>query len=144
MRFLFALSAAMILPCCWQDTRPTRDRGGSSVVGGAPEYPEVEKDRCLALGKSALRQQCDDAKYIAQTYVRGLAAGDQVCLEGGFGQSPGGACLARASVADAATGKVLIEIRDVKPTSRWFDHAQSQVWFPESTLVDLYLAERGY
>ena len=54
---------------------------------------------------------------------------------------PGGACLARASVADVSVGKVLVELRDARPNSRWASKESNQFWFEEGALIDLYLAE---
>ena len=84
------------------------------------------------------------AKYLAEVYVKKLSTGDMVCLEGGFGDEPGGACLARASVADVSVGKVLVELRDARPNSRWASKESNQFWFEEGALIDLYLAENGY
>ena len=72
------------------------------------------------------------------------APGTDVCLEGGFGDEPGGACLCRAQVADTRTGEVLLEVREAKPDSRWFHKEQNQYWFEEGALVDLYLNDHGY
>ncbi|MBX5483988.1 MAG: hypothetical protein IRZ16_19360, partial [Myxococcaceae bacterium] len=94
--------------------------------------------------QSWVRASCELAKYIAQTYVRGLGVGDEVCLEGGFGEAAGAACLARAAVVDVGSNQVLVEVREAQPLSRWFNHVMGQVWYEEGALVDLYLAERGY
>ena len=76
--------------------------------------------------------------------MRRLSVGDQLCLEGGFGEPPGGACQTRAAVVDVGQDAVLVEVRDAQPGSRWRDHVMGQVWYAEGALVDLYLAERGY
>jgi Tfp pilus assembly protein FimT len=73
-----------------------------------------------------------------------LSTGDQVCLEGGFGDTPSAACAARAAVVDSSKDLVLLEVREAKPDSRWFNKEQNQFWFEEGALVDLYLADHGY
>lgn len=129
---------------CIKNTGPTRERSGASFLDGAPEIKGPTQDRCEKLEDTGRNAGCSDAKYLAQNYVRRLAPTDEVCLENGFGEEPGGDCLARAFVSDTAVGRVLVEIREAKPESRWFNHMQHQIWFQESALVDLYLAERGY
>jgi hypothetical protein len=129
---------------CLHDNRPADDMGGSGLYNNTPEVEAPKTDRCEGYGKSAARGSCDEAKYLAQIYVRKLSVGDAVCLEGNFGDVPGSACLARASVADAGLHKLLITVRDARPESRWFKQIQSQIWFDEDALVDLYLAQHGY
>ena len=94
--------------------------------------------------KTGAGKRCDEAKYLAEIYVRKLDVGTDVCLEGGFGDEPGGACLARGGVVDTRTNEVLLEVRGAKPDSRWFKKEQNQYWFEEGALVDLYLADHGY
>jgi hypothetical protein len=138
-----------LLPCCLvllssgciRDTRIPRERG---LFDSAPEVASPKRDRCQSLGKSGVRSECEEARGLGQVYVRRLAAGDEVCLEGGFGEVPGGACQTRATVQDAAPEKVLLQVQEARPDSRWFNHAGSEIWFAEGALVDLYLAERGY
>jgi hypothetical protein len=67
-----------------------------------------------------------------------------VCLDNGVGEQPSSDCGARAAVVDSGTDRVLLELRAARPQSKWFDRVQSQIWFEEGALVDLYLAERGY
>lgn len=129
---------------CLHDPRPADDMGGSGLFNRTPEVSAPEADRCAQYGKSAARSSCEDAKYLAQVYVRRLSVGDDLCLEDAFGDVPGAACLARASISDAGLHRVLITIRDAKPESRWFKQVQSQIWFEEDALVDLYLAQHGY
>jgi hypothetical protein len=135
---LFGVASA-----CLTDSRASRDRGAGGF-DNVPTIPAPEKKRCDQYGKGAARGRCDEAKYLAENYVKNLSPGDGVCLEGGFGEEPGGACLARASVADTATGKLLIELRQARPDSRWVQKESNQYWFEEGALVDLYLAEHGY
>jgi hypothetical protein len=142
MRLWLLLLTLPALAGCLHDGRPSRERGGPFET--APEVKAPAQGRCEKLGKTAVRQRCDEARYLAELYARKLSTGDDVCLEGGVGDSPGGACLTRAQVSDVGTGKVLLEIREARPDSRWFHHVQNQVWFDEGALVDLYLAERGY
>lgn len=142
-----AAVGAMVLAatgCALRNNAPSRERSGASLFERAPEIAGPVQDRCEKLKGTGAEAGCSDAKYLAQTYVRRLSQTDEICLEGGFGEEPGGSCLARAFVADAGTGKVLVEIRAAKPESRWFNHMQHQLWFTEAALVDLYLAERGY
>lgn len=123
----------------------TRDRGMEDWSHRAATYKAPETDRCArykAGGTPAA--SCAESKYLAQIYVRRLAGGDEVCLQGGFGDAPGAACLARAAIVDTATNKVLVEIRQARPESKWFEHEQHQFWFEEGALVDLYVSEHGY
>jgi len=130
---------AMCLAGCALDSRPPRVRGASELIDNVPVYPAPKVSRCAskALG-------CADAMYLAQTYVRRLSTGDQVCLEGGFGEPPTSKCKARSAVVDTAPNRVLIEVREAKPGSKWFDKEIHQFWFEEGALVDLALVERGY
>ncbi len=122
-----------------------RDRGGVDWLGKAQLYKAPEEDRCARFKKGGgPAEQCAEAKYLGTIYVRRLSSGDEVCLEGGFGDVAGPACLARAAVVDAATNRVLLEVREAKPESKWFSHEQSQFWFEEGALVDLYVADHGY
>lgn len=129
---------------CIRDTRASRDRGAAGLVENVETIRGPLKSRCAALGSSGAGKRCEEARYLAQLYVRKLDVGTDVCLEGGFGDEPGGACLARAQVADTRTNEVLLEVRGAKPDSRWFSREQNQFWFEESALVDLYLADHGY
>jgi hypothetical protein len=127
---------------CIADDRATRDRGQGP--DNVPVYEAPKQDRCSGHANNALKSRCEEAKYLAEIYVRKLSAGDEVCLEGGFGDSPGGACLARARVDDSDERKVLLDVKEAKPDSRWFNKQSHQFWFFEGALVDLYLAEHGY
>jgi hypothetical protein len=141
---LAALTIALGLTGCLHDTRPADDMGGSGLFNNTPEVHAPKKDRCASYGHSSVRSNCDDAKYLAQIYVRKLSVGDDLCLENTFGEVPGASCLARASVSDAGLNRVLLTVREARPESRWFKQVQSQIWFDEEALVDLYLAQRGY
>lgn len=140
MRALVALVLVASAGCI-----TTRDRGNADWEGRAATYKAPLEKRCdkykAGGGRAAA---CNEAKYLAEIYVRRLSSGDEVCLEGGFGDQPTGACLGRAAVVDTATDKILIEIRQARPESKWFSHEQHQFWFEEGALVDLYLAEHGY
>ena len=134
--------AVLLLSACAMDKRASRDRGQG--IDNVPEY-QAPKDRCAGMGNTALKARCDEAKYLAQTYVRKLAVGDEVCLEGGFGDQPLGACLCRARVDDSDDAKrILLDVKSARPDSRWFGKESNQFWFHEGALVDLYLAEHGY
>lgn len=123
----------------------SRERGGAGLFDNVQTYPAPATSRCAALAKGGPRaRSCEEATYLAQLYVRRLATSDTVCLEGGFGEPPSGACLARAMVADTGQDKVMLEVREAKPSSRWFNREATQFWFEEGALVDLYLAEHGY
>jgi hypothetical protein len=123
----------------------TRDRGASNLMERAQTYKAPAESRCAKLkAGSPPAQNCADAQYLAQIYVRKLSSGDEVCLEGGFGDQPTGACMGRAAVVDVATNRLLLEIRSARPESKWFSHEQTQYWFEEGALVDLYLLEHGY
>lgn len=129
---------------CIRDTRPQRDRGAGGLSENTQTIKGPLKHRCEGLAKTGAGKRCDEAKYLGEIYVRKLDVGTDVCLEGGFGDEPGGTCLARAQVADTRTGEVLLEVRGAKPDSRWFHKDQNQFWFEETALVDLYLADHGY
>ena len=123
----------------------TRDRGVEDWSHRAASYPAPKEQRCAKYkAGGAPAANCAESKYLAEIYVRRLASGDEICLEGGFGDEPTGACLSRAAIVDTATNRVLVEIRQSKPESKWFSHEQSQFWFEEGALVDLYIAEHGY
>lgn len=144
MRIGLVVLCATFAAGCIRDDRAQRDRGAAQLFDTAPEVKAPRVDRCAGHGKSAVRGNCEEAKYLAQIYCRKLSTGDEVCLEGGFGDAPSGACLARAAVVDTKTNQALIEIRDARPESRWFRKVQNQIWFEEGALVDLYLVEHGY
>lgn len=129
---------------CIRDTRVQRDRGGDGLMENTEIIKGPLKHRCVALGKGGAGKRCEEARYLGEIYVRKLDVGTDVCLEGGFGDEPNGACLARAQVADSRPGEVLLEVRGAKPDSRWFHKDQNQYWFEEAALVDLYLADHGY
>ena len=140
-----ALLCSLMAACITvRDDRAARDRGAAGIFENVLVIESPKKPRCAQYGKGAARARCDEAQYLAEVYIKKLSTGDPVCLEGGFGEEPGGACLARASVADTNTGKLLIELRDARPNSRWAKKEANQYWFEEGALVDLYLAENGY
>ena len=140
-----AIGFTLLCAGCIRDTRAQRDDDGAMPFDGkVPHVTAPNADRCAAHKQSGARSRCEDAKYLGQNYVRGLGVGDEVCLEGGFGESAGGACLARGAVVDVASNQVLVEIREAQPSSRWYRNVMGQVWYEEGALVDLYLAERGY
>lgn len=142
MRATWALVVFAVSGCV---TTATRDRGASDMVGRAQLYKAPTESRCAKFKPGgAPAQQCAEAKYLGEIYVRKLSSGDEVCIEGGFGDSPGGACLARAAVVDTATNRVLLEVRQARPESKWFNQEQHQYWFEEGALVDLYIADHGY
>jgi hypothetical protein len=135
----FLLSAASLLVACATDPVAPRVRGGSSLIENVQVIEAPVGSRC-----DAKKIGCDNAKYLAQTYVRRLATGDAVCLEGGVGEPVTAACLARSAVVDTAPNRVLLEVREAKPDSKWFQKEIHQVWFEEGALVDLALQEQGY
>lgn len=132
------------LTACLTDSRASRDRGAAGLFENVALVEAPKAKRCDKYGKGAARGRCDEAKYLAEVYVRKLSTGDMVCLEGGFGEEPGGGCLARAAIADTATGKLLVELKEARPNSRWASKESNQYWFEEGALVDLYLVENGY
>jgi hypothetical protein len=139
-----ALTLCWVCSACITDSRESRDRGAAGIFENVPVVQAPAKLRCDQYGKGAARGRCDEAKYLAEVYVKKLSPGDMVCLEGGFGEEPRGGCLARAAIADTATGRLLIELKDARPNSRWAKKETNQYWFEEGALVDLYLAENGY
>lgn len=114
------------------------------LYGVIPVVRAPSKSRCVGHGKSSVRANCDEALYLATEYTRRLSVGDEVCLEGGYGEEPGFACKARAAVIDTSPNQVKLEVRGAKPDSRWFNVEMRHAWYEEGALVDLYLAERGY
>jgi hypothetical protein len=142
MSRLWPVVPLLLASSCLTDTRASRDRG-TGLFDNVPLYKAPEASRCEKFKKGGgARAACEEARYLAEVYVRGLASPDDVCLEGGFGERR--ACQARASVSDAGPGKVLLEVRAAQPSSRWFGKEANQFWFEEGALVDLYLAEHGY
>jgi hypothetical protein len=139
---------ALVLVCvasgCLTDNRASRDRGAAGLFENVPIVATPEKRRCDKYPKGAARTRCDEAKYLAEVYIKKLSTGDMVCLEGGFGDEPGGGCLARAAIADTATGKLLIELKDARPNSIWAKKESNQYWFEDGALIELYLVENGY
>ncbi|WP_257450805.1 hypothetical protein [Archangium lipolyticum] len=114
------------------------------LVGSLQVVKAPRVDRCAQHGTSSVRGHCDEAKYLGTEYTRRLSVGDEVCLDGGYGDEPGQACRARAAVIDTAPNQVKLEVRSATPDSRWFNAEMRHAWYEEGALVDLYLAERGY
>jgi len=141
-----ALAGAVLLSLagCLHDERASRDRGAMGWQENVPTISAPKKPRCSNYPESGAGKRCEEARYLGQIYVRRLSTGDQVCIEGGFGDSPSAACAARAAVVDVSNNVVLLEVREAKPDSRWFNKEQNQFWFEEGALVDLYLADHGY
>jgi len=129
---------------CVRDTGVQRERGAAALYDTVPEIAAPKESRCERFGKSDVREPCEEMRSQALTYVRKLGVGDQVCLEEGFGGTPDAGCRTRATVDDAATDRLLLQIREARPESKWFKHVGNQLWFAEGALVDLYLAERGF
>jgi hypothetical protein len=127
---------------CIHDDRPSIEHQGL-FGGGAPEVKAPLKDRCTKATGDNLKR-CAHARDEAKAYTQHLAPGDQVCLENGIGSEPTDACLARASTADNDTGRVLLHVRSAKPESKWAEKVDSQIWFDEGALIDIFLQERGY
>ncbi len=144
MRWTLTLVLGACALGCIHDTRAQRDRGAGGLMENTEVVHGPPKHRCSALGKGGAGKRCEEARYLGEIYVRKLDVGTDVCLEGGFGDEPGGACLARAQVGDTRPGQVLLDVRGAKPDSSWFGKEQNQIWFEETALVDLYLADHGY
>ena len=113
-------------------------------VGAIPIVRAPLRERCAGHTGRSARAACDEARYLGTEYTRRLSVGDDVCLEGMYGEEPGGACKARAAVIDTAPNQIKLEVRTAKPDSRWFQSEMRHAWYEEGALVDLYLAERGY
>ena len=134
-----------VAAACLTDTRASRDRGGTGLFENVPVYPAPKVSRCAKFKTGgAAGKACADARYLAEVYVRRLSSGDEVCLEGGFGERVVAGCLARATVADTDTNRLLLEVRAAQPGSKWFGKEANQFWFEEGALVDLYLADHSY
>jgi len=145
MRNVTVTLSLLLLAGCLHDNRASRDRGAAGLFENVPVYRAPAEDRCAKQPKNTVSYTtCVDSRTLAQTYVRRLSTGDPVCLQDGFGEVAGAACLARAAVVDSADNRVLLEIREAKPDSKWFNREQNQFWFEEGALVDLYLEEHGY
>jgi hypothetical protein len=94
---------------CITDTRASRDRGAAGFFENVPVYPAPKVSRCAKFKTGgAAGKACADALYLAEVYVRRLSSGDEVCLEGGFGERVVPGCLARATVADTDTNRLLV------------------------------------
>lgn len=102
--------------------------------------------RCEALRAAPTTfTQCQRAVAEVTAYLRHLSTGDEVCLEGGFGDDRvGDRCKARGHVLDADPHGFLIQIRDPSLDSRWASAQGRRIYFENGALVDLYLRERGY
>lgn len=146
MRAAVLAAIACGLLACHGDQRQTRDRGAAQLFDRAPTIEAPESDRCQRMAAvDEAREPCDLQKREFLLALRALSVGDQMCLDNLVGDpadQPG--CRARAAIADTASGRLLIEVRGAQPESRWFDKIQSQLWFEEGALLDLFLAERGY
>lgn len=130
--------------CSSIETRPNPQDEDVLFGSNVPVYPAPKVNRCAAHAKSSLRGPCEDALYLGTAYTRRLSVGDEVCIDGGYGEEVGPACKARAAVIDTGTNKVKLEVRGTKPDSRWFNSEMRHAWYEEGALVDLYLAEQGY
>ncbi len=122
-----------------------RERGATGLWDAAATIKGPAEHRCARFKTTSnAGKACADSLYLAELYVRKLAVGDQVCLEGGFGDPPGTGCLARASVEDTSNHAVMLEVRDAAPNSKWKAKGGHQFWFDEAALIDLYLLDHGY
>jgi len=138
------LVLALGASACALDNRASRDRGATGWFENVPRYPAPLESRCAKIKSPTPKKNCEEAMYLGQIYVRRLGSGEEICLEGGFGERSTAACLCRAAVVDTNTNVVLVEVREAKPDSRWFKKESNQFWFEEGALVDLYLADHGY
>lgn len=129
---------------CLRDTRPSRERAAWDPFTRAEEIKAPPGDPCQHYASTRALERCEEARFLGRNYVRNLSVGDAVCLQDGFGRPPRGGCRARAAVVDTDDNRVLLEIREADPQSRWFERVQHQFWFEEGALVHLYLAENGY
>ncbi len=144
-RAALALALAGALSGCVTEARASRVRGASGFLENVAEYEAPAQSRCARFSRgSRAGEACEEARYLAEVYVRKLSPGDDVCLEGGFGDPPAASCRARGMVADVATNRILLEVRQARPDSRWFQKESNQFWFQEGALVDLYLVDHGY
>lgn len=122
-----------------------RERGATGLWDAAATVKGPAEHRCARFkSTSNAGKACADSLYLAELYVKKLAVGDQVCLEGGFGDPPTTGCLARASVEDTSNQGVMLEVREASPSSKWKTKGSHQFWFEEAALIDLYLADHGY
>ncbi len=146
MRWIWVASGLMLAlsGCSSIETRPDPHAEDPLFGSSIPTIKAPQANRCVAHGQSSVRPGCEDALYLGTEYTRRLAVGDEVCLEGGYGDEPGSACKARAAVIDTGTNRIKLEIRSTRPDSRWFNSEMRHAWYEEGALVDLYLAERGY
>lgn len=105
------------------------------------DAPKV--DRCRAQADADRRSVCSEVRDQVMTYVRRLAVEDQVCLEGNsLVDGVTHRCKVRAFVADAAPGRVKLEIREAPPSSKYVTMAD--YWFAEEALADLHLKSLGF
>jgi hypothetical protein len=142
---VFTVAAMLAVCACTNATRATRDRGATGILENVPVIRAPSSSKCSKHSStSAFGKSCLDAVYLAQNYARRLATGDEVCLQGGFGERVGSDCQARAMVMDVNTNLVLVEVREARPDGKWFGKESNQFWFEEGALVDLYLTDHGY
>jgi hypothetical protein len=130
--------------CSRIETRPNPQDEDTLFGTQVPLVKSPRVDRCVTHQEASAKSSCADARYVGTEYTRRLSVGDEVCLEGGYGDDVGPACKARAAVIDVGPNGVKLEIRSAKPDSRWFNAEMRHAWYEEGALVDLYLAERGY
>jgi hypothetical protein len=130
--------------CSRIETKPNPQDEDTLFGSNVPLIKAPRVDRCASHKKSPAGASCADALYLGTEYTRRLSVGDEVCLEGGYGDDVGSGCKARAAVIDTGPNGVKLEIRSARPDSRWFNLEMRHAWYEEGALVDLYLAERGY
>jgi hypothetical protein len=128
---------------CQSDARASRERGPLNVWDGPQVVKAPVAPRCASKSGGA-RKRCDEAEFLAITYVRRLAALDPICVEGGVSRPPSNACQVRGNVVDTGNNRLLVEILEARAGTKWFSKEGSQFWFEEGALVDFILAEDGY
>jgi hypothetical protein len=100
-------------------------------------------DRCRAQPDRDRRAACEQARDQALAFVEKLAVGDQVCLEGNsLLDGVTHRCKVRASVADASSHSVKLEIRESPPSSKY--RQMDDYWFTEEALADVYVKSVGF
>jgi hypothetical protein len=144
MRHFLMLTVFTLFAACQSDQRATRERGALNVWDGPPIIKSPQIPRCRQKPSGAPRKNCEEAEFLAVTFVRRLAALDPLCVQGGIKAPPTSACQTRANVVDVGNNKLLVEILEARADSKWFQKEGSQFWFEEGALVDLILEEDGY
>lgn len=130
--------AVLALAGCKEGQRGLHMEDTAATAVHAPRV-----DRCTKV-KDRERTTCDEHKEAALKYIRNLTQGDNMCVEGGFGEELTKACKVRGTFEDGNNEGILVMIHDPAPESHWKGYSERKVWFDNAALVDQFLADKGY